>query len=422
MKIIVERDVVDTRTPVVILAGARDGVTGLADLLRQPGTVVVAHDLSLLREGLITRTIRRGASEWLALLEPVHGCVSCTLRHDLLPLLRTLSQRSGVTRIVVALDPLLEPAEVERAIDEVIVGGIVGRVEAPAGRDVRVDAVITAVDASVWLTEALGEDTVDQVWGIEDDRTLAQIAVAGVRAADALLLVGEPDDADHGRLNAVLSRLAPGTPIDRSAAEAAIRLTATPLTQRPATVFDPHAPLLAGGPPTEPDAGVTLVEFEAVRPFHPERLHDAVDVLLDGVVAARGRLWLATQPDHVLWLESAGGGLQIGPVDTWVAAVPEDERADLDLSRLAGAALRWRADTGDRHSALVALSVDADPDHIRAAFRWALVTDEELAGSTADWFDPFASVHRDPCDDPTGAAPTDTDDLRVAGFPEEGHR
>ncbi|WP_066906094.1 ribosome hibernation factor-recruiting GTPase MRF [Millisia brevis] len=422
MKIIVERDVVDTRTPVVILAGARDGVTGLADLLRQPGTVVVAHDLSLLREGLITRTIRRGASEWLALLEPVHGCVSCTLRHDLLPLLRTLSQRSGVARIVVALDPLLEPAEVERAIDEVIVGGIVGRIEAPAGRDVRVDAVVTAVDAATWLTEALGEDTVDQRWGIEDDRTLAQIAVAGVQAADALLVVGESDD-DHGRLRAVLTRLAPNAPIDRSPAQAAVRLTGTPLTNRPSPVFDPHASLLAGGPPTEPDAGVTLVEFEAIRPFHPERLHQALDVLLDGVVTARGRLWLATQPDHVLWLESAGGGLQIASVDTWVAAVPEDDRSDLELSRLAGAALRWLPETGDRHSALVALAVDADPDHIRAALRWALLTDDELVDeSRQDWEDPFEFAHHDPCDELSETQATDADDLRVAGFPEEGHR
>lgn len=409
----------DTRTSVVILAGDRDGVNGLADLLRQPGTVVVRHDLSLLREGLITRTIRRGSSEWLALLQPVHGCVSCTLRHDLLPLLRTLSQRSGVARVVVALDPLLEPAEVERAIDEVVVGGIVGRVDAPAARDVRVDAVVTVIDAETWLHEALGDETVDRRWGIDDDRTLAQIAVAGVRAADAVVLLADPDDGDRDRLAAVLERLAPMAPVDHSLAQAAVRLARAPLSNRPSAVFDPHAPLLPGGPPTEMDAGVALVEFEAIRPFHPERLHHALDVLLDGVVAARGRLWLATQPDHVLWLESAGGGLQIAPVDTWVAAVPEEDRADLDMSRLATAALRWRAETGDRHSALAVLSVDADPDTIRAAFRWALLTDDELAapGTWSRWDDPFADAHRDPCDTTTDIAD------RIAGAStEEGHR
>jgi G3E family GTPase len=50
-----------------------------------------------------------------------------------------------------------------------------------------------------------------------------------------------------------------------------------------------------------------LVEFTATRPFHPERFHEAIDVLLEGVVTARGRIWLATQPDEALWLESAGG-------------------------------------------------------------------------------------------------------------------
>jgi hypothetical protein len=44
----------------------------------------------------------------------------------------------------------------------------------------------------------------------------------------------------------------------------------------------------------------------------PRGLHEAIDVLLDGVVRARGRLWLATRPESVLWLASAGGGLELG--------------------------------------------------------------------------------------------------------------
>ena len=70
----------------------------------------------------------------------------------------------------------------------------------------------------------------------------------------------------------------------------------------------------------------------ARRPFHPERLHTAMDVLLDGVVRTRSRIGLATRPDAVLWLESAGGGLQVGcytgdwldagNADAWQAADP----------------------------------------------------------------------------------------------------
>ena len=69
----------------------------------------------------------------------------------------------------------------------------------------------------------------------------------------------------------------------------------------------PHGWLLAGLPPLGADGRVRIVEFNARRPFHPQRLHAAVDLLLAGVVRPRGRLWLANRPDQVMWLESAGG-------------------------------------------------------------------------------------------------------------------
>ena len=55
----------------------------------------------------------------------------------------------------------------------------------------------------------------------------------------------------------------------------------------------PHEPLLAGQPSLDADGDVGLLLFSARRPFHPERLHTALDSLLDGVVRARRRLWSA---------------------------------------------------------------------------------------------------------------------------------
>ncbi|NED69210.1 cobalamin biosynthesis protein CobW, partial [Streptomyces sp. SID10244] len=82
------------------------------------------------------------------------------------------------------------------------------------------------------------------------------------------------------------------------------------------------------------------VEFHADRPLHPGRLHEAIDVLLDGVVCARGRLWLATRPDEALWLESAGGGLRVAPGGRWLAAMGEEQRDRVDPERRAMGALR----------------------------------------------------------------------------------
>ncbi|MFR9752440.1 ribosome hibernation factor-recruiting GTPase MRF [Nocardia sp. 004] len=396
----------DTRTPVIMVAGSSVDVHRLGYALLEPGTVLVEHNLSLLREGVVTRTLTTTDREQLTLVELAHGCVSCTLRKDLLPLLRTLSDRTSVTRIVLLLDPAHEPAEICEAIDHVVVTGISGRVDAPAGHDVRVTAVLAAVDATTWLADATGDDTMAERLGGDDDRTVAQVAVARVQHADAVVLFGNPDPLDATVLTAVLRRLAPTAARywttdrpDTDGPDVGAILAALP-EQRADRGFDPHAPLLAGAPPLDVDTGVRLVEFTAQRPFHPERLHEAIDTLLDGVVTARGRVWLATRPRHVLWLESAGGGLRIGPAGLWLAAMPKDQQEAEDPQRRALAALNWHPSFGDRHSSLMVLVHHADPDEIERALRWALITDHELQqpDSWPNFADPFGEWHDDPCD------------------------
>ncbi|GAA4404383.1 hypothetical protein GCM10023147_46810 [Tsukamurella soli] len=129
-----------------------------------------------------------------------------------------------------------------------------------------------------------------------------------------------------------------------------------------------------------------LLDVAARRPFHPGRLHEAVDVLLDGVVTARGRLWLATRPDAMLWLESAGAGLRVGLAGPWDACTDP---------------LLWDETHGPRHSSLVVLVAGADPEAVIRALEWALVTDAEFAAGPrvwAGWDDPFGNFHVDPCE------------------------
>ncbi|MEU1992892.1 GTP-binding protein [Nocardia gamkensis] len=415
----------DRRTPVVVLAGfaglAATGVDRAAAVLGMaPGTIVVRHDLTQLREGIVHRTVRTATRETSAVLELAHGCVSCTLRMDLLPLLRTLSQRESVDRIVLALDPAFEAEAVCQAIEHVVVAGVHGRVDGPAGRDVRVDAVVTCLDAGAWLADATGDDTLAErgLAAADDDRTVAQVAVGQVDFADAVIaLAAVTPEAlladmavDRGKLAAVLARLVPGAPIawvdepdSITPALAETLLTRVPADSRRGRIFDAHAPLLRGRPPLTGDYGVELVEFAAARPFHPARLHQALDVLLEGVVTARGRVWLATQPDEVVWLESAGGGLRVGGAGRWLAALPEEELAEADPERRAMAALRWDERFGDRDVSLSILVHDADPAEIREALHWALVEDDELRlverapERVAQWEDPFGEWHADPC-------------------------
>nr|WP_297613533.1 GTP-binding protein [Nocardia sp.] len=389
----------------------------------EPGTVVVRHDLTELREGVVRRTVCHSGREEVTVLELAHGCVSCTLRADLLPYLCLLAQRDSVRRIVLALDPAFEAEAVCQAIRDVVVTGVAGRVDGPAARNVRIEAVLTCLDARDWLADATGDETLAERGHatVDDDRTMAQLAVGQVEFADALLgFDGGADPGERLRTAAVLARLAPGAPIAWLDEPASLGVHAPsemlradalfglldriPSDARRGAGFDPHTSLLRGQPPLEPDCGVALLEFDTDRPFHPDRLHSAIDVLLDGVVSARGRVWLATQPDDVVWLESAGGGLRVGGAGKWLAAMTSGERAEVDPERDLMAALRWNEHFGDRHTSLVILVHEADAEEIRHALHWALVDDDELRqvrfapDRVAGWPDPFGEQHEEPCD------------------------
>ncbi|QTJ68242.1 GTP-binding protein [Rhodococcus sp. ZPP] len=403
MTIVIERVLVSEihRTPLVLVSGWSGPTDTVARSLLRDDTVVVHHDLDLVHEGVVRRTVTTMESgrerTRVGILELAHGCISCTLREDLLPLLRRLHARSSVQRIVLHLDRRLEPEAVCWAIEHVVVSGVVGQLDGTASRDVRVEAVITCIDAQSWLDDATGDEALD------DDRTVAQVAVGQVDFADALVVSGSAGDGwQQARLHAVLARLAPGAPIawDVDGLDVERLLMEIPSGARRGELTNAHSPLLRGQPPLSHDCGVMIVEFSANRPFHPERLHEAIDVLLDGVVTARGRVWVATQPDEALWLESAGGGLRVASADRWLAAMTPAEQDQLPTARRAMAALCWDERFGDRHSSMVVLVHAADPSDIDRTLQWALVTDEELADEAAweSWPDPFGQFHEDPCD------------------------
>jgi G3E family GTPase len=347
----------------------------------EPGTAVVHHDLRGISDGFVVRRQKLGLKQDVVHLQLAHGCVSCTLREDMVPLLHELAGRDDVRRIVVHLDPTMEPEPVCWALRDV-----------PAW----ISGVITVVDAESWLDDSTGdEELAERDFGVAegDDRTVAQVAVAQAEFADVVVLAGSGGDAwTAARTSAVLRRIAP------LARQVPFALADNPLRDLPKEArrgrLDRwYDPLLRGQPPLESDCGVSLTMFHDRRPFHPRRLHDAIDTLLDGVVRARGRLWLASQPDMSLWFESAGGALRIGHGGAWLATM--DDWAGVDPERTAKASMEWHPRFGDRAQELVIVAHQAIPDEIIEALRSALLTDEELAEGEAAWLrypDPLVSI------------------------------
>lgn len=330
--------------------------------------------------------------------EVTHGCVSCAMREDLLPLLARLARQADVDRIVVRLDETLEPEPVCVAIRAAMVD------HRPMTDLVRIEAVVTTVDDATWLDDATGDVSVAERClsaDPDDDRTLAQIAVAQVEFADVLVYAGQPADTwTAARAVAVYERVAPGTlrlPLD-GLTPAAV-LAAVPPGARRGEPSDPHEGLLRGQPPLDADCGVAIALFTDHRPFHPGRLYDAVDVLLDGVVRARGRVWVASRPDAALWVDSAGGGLGIRYAGGWLAADDGPNWDDVSAERRALAALRWHPRFGDRAQELMIVVHRAAPAEIHAALSRALLTDRELAAGPQAWAcyeDPFGDWQHEP--------------------------
>jgi G3E family GTPase len=121
---------------------------------------------------------------------------------------------------------------------------------------------------------------------------------------------------------------------------------------------------------------------------------------------SRGHVWLASQPDLAIacvsgrfygrqthtW-ESAGGGLDMGCLGRWLAALPDDRWQEASDQRRLAAAVDWDPYYGDRHNHLVFVGLNLDPADLHNQLAAGLLTDAEISQGEERWLafaDPFA--------------------------------
>ncbi|KOX37628.1 MULTISPECIES: CobW family GTP-binding protein [unclassified Streptomyces] len=362
--------------PVVIVAGlhaeARKEVVDR--LLRAvPGSVALHHDLASAPDGTVLRLVRDASGPVSRGEAPlVDDCACCALREDLVPELERLAH-DGLTRLaVVELWDSVEP----KAMAEVIAGH--------GGDRLSVTGVITAVDPALVLPYlADGDDLAEAGLAAAptDRRTVGDTWARQLEYAPVLAVVdsAEADEEDH----ALLAQLHPtARRVPAASAELARAAFAGFDVEAAAAAQHPACALL---PQEADEAGVTTFVWHRRRPFHPERLYDALEDLCCAAARSRGRFWLADRPDTLLAWDAAGGALCVESAGPWLASLPDAAWEMVPPVRRAAAALDWHADHGDCCQHLVFTSPGLDRDGLERLLDSCLLTDAEYASGPEGW-------------------------------------
>ncbi|WP_318212653.1 MULTISPECIES: CobW family GTP-binding protein [unclassified Streptomyces] len=366
----------DSRLPVVIVAGIHsDARKEVVDrLLRAvPGSVALHHDLAGAPDGTVRRLVRDASGLLSEDGTPlVNDCACCALREDLVPELERLA-RSGPTRLaVVELWDSVEP----KAMAEVVA--------AHAGDDLVLTNVITAVDPALVLPYlANGDDLAEAGLAAAptDRRTIGDTWARQLEYAPVLALVdnAEADDEDRAllaQLHPTARRVAAASDDLAAAAFAGFDIEAAAAAQHPACALLPQ---------DADDAGVATLVWHRRRPFHPERLFEALEDLCCAAARSRGRFWLADRPDTLLAWDAAGGALCVESAGPWLAALPDAAWELVPPMRRAAAALDWHPEHGDCCQHLVFTSPGLDRDGLERLLESCLLTDEEYRAGPDGW-------------------------------------
>ncbi|MGY5125154.1 CobW family GTP-binding protein [Streptomyces nigrescens] len=364
------------RLPVVLVGGlhseAREQVV-LRLLHTVRGSVALHHDLSTAAEGTVRRTVRDASGELSSGEAPlVNDCACCALREDLVPELQRLAD-SGLHRLaVVELWDSVEP----KAMAEVIA--------AHGGETLTLSHVITAVDPALVLPYlANGDDLAEAGFAAAatDQRTIGDTWARQLEYAPVLVLVDSPEADDEDR--ALLAQLHPTA--------RHVPVTSRQLAEVAFAGFDVEAAAAAQHPacallPQEADeSGVATLVWHRRRPFHPERLYQALEDLACAAARSRGRFWLADRPDTLLSWDAAGGALCVENAGPWLASLPDAAWDMVPAMRRAAAALDWHPEHGDCCQHLVFTAPGLDRDGLERLLDSCLLTEDEFAAGREAW-------------------------------------
>jgi len=297
------------------------------------------------------------------LVELTNGCICCTLREDLVEAVGELARQRRFDQLVIESTGISEPMPVAATFDWEFEDGF------QLGQLAKLDTMVTVVDASTFLAEiARGEALADRdlAAGEGDARSIADLLTDQVEFADVLLLnkTDLVSPAHLGTVETLLHRLNPTAKLIRTA-HGAVEIAEVLGTG----LFDPVAAAQSPGwdeeiadghtPETE-EYGISSMTFRSDRPFHPQRLGDAL-AQTTRVLRSKGFCWIASRPAIAAIWSQAGPNLVIEPAQYWsnTEITPGQE--------------------------IVFIGIKLDRDKVNRLLNDALLTDDEVAEGETAW-------------------------------------
>ena len=380
-------------------------VTVLSGFLGAGKTTLLNHILSN-REGLKVAVIVNDMSEINIdaslvrsnekLIEMSNGCICCTLRQDLLEQVALLAAEKRFDYLLIESTGISEPMPVAATFS------FEGEDGHSLSQVARLDTMVTVIDGEKFLEDMDSyDDLLDRHLGLsdEDTRNIADLLIDQVEFAN-ILLINKTDrmsSTDIDRLEKLLRKINPDARIlktQHSQVSPSEILNTRLYDEEKAAVMPGWLKELQGfhTPETE-EYGITSFVYRARRPFHPQRLWDALNEIFPGVLRAKGFFWLATKHDIIGVYSQAGNCVNTEPQRLWYAALPKEEWPE-DEASLSALASIWVEPYGDRMQEIVFIGIDLGREEIEASLNSCLLTDQELALGPAIWHtlpDPFGA-------------------------------
>lgn len=345
-----------------------------ADILAagQTNTVVVHHDLQ--EDGVVVRRLVRGGltvERVESLLD--HGCLSCTVRLDVVPTVARLVS-GDYDHVVVALPPGVESAMAVRALRDGL------------GPAAVIDSVVVAcdpgsVEEQIWDHHTLFESGFTPTPG--DERTPGEFLMGELAFGDTVLITATSPAAAEARERGtgLIRELAPHATVSTRGTRLPVRRFDGPEAGSRTERGSVRIPVTAANGPFD------RVLLRAERPLHPERFRTALASLAAGNHWLRGRLWIASAPRCRIAIQGIGPRVWIESTGPWLADQEPGSRGN-PLENVE-ATLDWHPVHGDRGTVVAVTGENLHTTDLTGLLAACELSPDEMNAGFSHLHDPF---------------------------------